>query len=95
MLIHADDLGYGDRSERLPMAHGFDEYFGIPYSNDMNPRVLMHNKEIVGQEATLEVERTLVHGEHEPPSRAQGIDLRSRCACPRHRPLAARDAALL
>ncbi|MDX1984149.1 MAG: sulfatase [Bryobacteraceae bacterium] len=26
----------------LPVNHGFDEYFGIPYSNDMNPPVLLH-----------------------------------------------------
>ena len=44
----------GHHPERLPMAHGFDEYFGIPYSNDMNPRVLMHNREIVEQQAPLE-----------------------------------------
>ncbi|MFT5471383.1 MAG: arylsulfatase A, partial [Verrucomicrobiales bacterium] len=25
----------GDQPEHLPTAHGFDEYFGIPYSNDM------------------------------------------------------------
>ena len=27
----------GDQPEFLPTAHGFDEYFGIPYSNDMWP----------------------------------------------------------
>ncbi len=27
----------GDRPEYLPMAHGFDQYFGVPYSNDMWP----------------------------------------------------------
>ncbi|MGA2771897.1 MAG: sulfatase [Bryobacteraceae bacterium] len=26
----------------LPPRRGFDEYFGIPYSNDMNPRPLLH-----------------------------------------------------
>jgi arylsulfatase A len=31
----------------LPTKRGFDEYFGIPYSNDMNPRVLMHNTEVI------------------------------------------------
>jgi arylsulfatase len=35
----------------LPMRRGFDEYFGIPYSNDMNPRVLLHNEEVVEQTA--------------------------------------------
>jgi arylsulfatase len=38
----------------LPMRRGFDEYFGIPYSNDMDPRVLLHNEEVVEQTATLE-----------------------------------------
>ena len=27
----------GDQPEFMPLAHGFDEYFGIPYSNDMWP----------------------------------------------------------
>jgi arylsulfatase len=27
----------GDRPEVLPLQHGFDEYFGLPYSNDMWP----------------------------------------------------------
>lgn len=27
----------GDHEEFMPLAHGFDEYFGIPYSNDMWP----------------------------------------------------------
>ncbi|MDQ6700108.1 MAG: sulfatase [Acidobacteriota bacterium] len=38
----------------LPMRRGFDEYFGIPYSNDMNPRPLMHNAEIIEEPAKLE-----------------------------------------
>jgi arylsulfatase len=38
----------------LPTSRGFDEYFGIPYSNDMTPRVLMHNKEVIEQTANLE-----------------------------------------
>jgi arylsulfatase A len=38
----------------LPTSRGFDEYFGIPYSNDMSPRVLMHNKEVLEQTANLE-----------------------------------------
>lgn len=28
----------GDAKKFLPLQHGFDEYFGIPYSNDMWPR---------------------------------------------------------
>ena len=38
----------------LPTSRGFDEYFGIPYSNDMNPRVLMHNTEVIEEPAILE-----------------------------------------
>jgi arylsulfatase len=37
----------------LPTSRGFDEYFGIPYSNDMTPRVLMHNTEVIEQTADL------------------------------------------
>ena len=29
----------------LPTSRGFDEYLGIPYSNDMSPRPLLHNTE--------------------------------------------------
>jgi arylsulfatase A len=44
----------GRPAEYLPTRRGFDEYFGIPYSNDMAPRVLMHNAEVVSQTADLE-----------------------------------------
>ena len=37
----------------LPTSRGFDEYFGIPYSNDMNPTVLMHNTDVIEQTADL------------------------------------------
>jgi len=30
----------GDHPEHLPLAQGFDEYFGLPYSNDMTPDLL-------------------------------------------------------
>jgi len=38
----------------LPTSRGFDSYFGIPYSNDMTPRVLLHNTEIVEETAPLD-----------------------------------------
>jgi len=38
----------------LPTSRGFDSYFGIPYSNDMNPRVLMRDTQVVEQTAALE-----------------------------------------
>ncbi|MBV8818835.1 MAG: sulfatase-like hydrolase/transferase, partial [Acidobacteriaceae bacterium] len=44
----------GRPEKYLPTSRGFDEYFGIPYSNDMNPRVLMHNTEVVEEPAKLE-----------------------------------------
>ncbi len=37
----------------LPTRRGFDEYFGIPYSNDMTPRPLMRNTEVIEQTAEL------------------------------------------
>jgi arylsulfatase len=48
----------GHTPKYLPTARGFDEYFGIPYSNDMSPRPLLHakgaNVETVEETATLE-----------------------------------------
>ena len=29
----------GDTPERLPLRNGFDEFYGLPYSNDMSPKV--------------------------------------------------------
>jgi arylsulfatase A len=43
----------GHLPQFLPTSRGFDEYFGIPYSNDMNPRVLLHNTETIENPATL------------------------------------------
>jgi arylsulfatase len=44
----------GSRPQYLPTARGFDHYFGIPYSNDMNPRVMMRDTEVIENEAPLE-----------------------------------------
>ncbi len=44
----------GHLPEYLPTRRGFDEYFGIPYSNDMDPRPLMHNAEVIEQPARLD-----------------------------------------
>ena len=44
----------GRPPQYLPTGRGFDSYFGIPYSNDMNPRVLMRNTEVIEQTAQLE-----------------------------------------
>lgn len=49
----------GDQPDFLPTNHGFDEYFGIPYSNDMGRQVnnldkpplpLMRNSEVIQQQ---------------------------------------------
>jgi arylsulfatase A len=37
----------GDLPEYLPTSRGFDEYYGIPYSNDISPVKLMHNTETI------------------------------------------------
>jgi len=41
----------GHLPQYLPMRHGFDYYFGIPYSNDMKPSPLMHNEETIEEPA--------------------------------------------
>jgi arylsulfatase A-like enzyme len=38
--------------EYMPLSRGFDEYFGVPYSNDMNPLVLCEGNEIIEQQTT-------------------------------------------
>lgn len=47
----------GHLPQYLPNRRGFDSYFGIPYSNDMNPRVLLRQQdgktEVVEETATL------------------------------------------
>jgi uncharacterized sulfatase len=37
----------GHRPQFLPTRHGFDEYYGIPYSNDMRPVILLENEKTV------------------------------------------------
>jgi arylsulfatase A len=44
----------GRPSQYLPTSRGFDQYFGIPYSNDMTPRVLMRNTEVIENPANLD-----------------------------------------
>ncbi len=44
----------GHKHPHLPTDHGFDEYFGIPYSNDMTPRWLMDGDKVIEEEAALE-----------------------------------------
>lgn len=44
----------GRPTEYLPTSRGFDQYFGIPYSNDMTPRVLLKDTQIVEEPAKLD-----------------------------------------
>ncbi len=37
----------GHKPPFFPTRHGFDEYYGIPYSNDMRPVLLMENDKVV------------------------------------------------
>ncbi len=39
----------GHHAEVLPTRHGFDSYFGIPYSNDMTPSVLLRDEQVIEQ----------------------------------------------
>src|SRR5262245_45789242 len=48
----------GHTPKYLPTSRGFDEYFGIPYSNDMSPRPLLHST-AGGKAETLEENATL------------------------------------
>jgi arylsulfatase A len=44
----------GSRPQFLPTNRGFDEFFGLPYSNDMYPLPLMRNGEMIEKQATLQ-----------------------------------------
>ncbi len=44
----------GSQPQFFPTNKGFDEYFGLLFSNDMEPRVLLHNTDVVEQPAALE-----------------------------------------
>jgi len=52
----------GDQAEFLPTRHGFDSYFGLPYSNDMYPRHPANERfkfpplPLMKQEKVIEVE---------------------------------------
>jgi len=43
----------GDDPTFLPTRQGFDEYFGLPYSNDMTPLPLLDGEEVVEQSPDL------------------------------------------
>ena len=37
----------GDKPQYAPLSRGFDEFFGVPFSNDMQPLPLMRNRDTV------------------------------------------------
>lgn len=44
----------GSQTQYLPTNRGFDEYWGIPYSNDQSPSILLHNTDIIESPVQLE-----------------------------------------
>jgi arylsulfatase A-like enzyme len=44
----------GDRPEHLPTRHGFEKFFGVPYSNDMKPFPLLRGEEVVERAPPLD-----------------------------------------
>lgn len=60
--MHIGKWHCGDQPEFLPTRHGFDEYYGLPYSNDMGrqknqygmnnlpPLPLLHNEEVIQEQ---------------------------------------------
>jgi len=55
MCVGKWHLGHNEKF--LPTNRGFDEYYGIPYSNDMTPRLLLHS--VPGKVETVEEQATL------------------------------------
>jgi arylsulfatase A len=43
----------GSEPQSMPTHHGFDEFYGLPYSHDMSPLPLMHNTEVIEEPADL------------------------------------------
>ena len=43
----------GDAKIFLPTRQGFDEYFGLPYSNDMTPLPLLENEDVIEESPDL------------------------------------------
>jgi arylsulfatase len=44
----------GDLPQFMPTNRGFDEFYGLPYSNDQEPSVLMHNTEVIEEPVQLD-----------------------------------------
>ncbi len=45
----------GSLPQFMPTSHGFDEFYGLPYSHDMSPLPLMHNLDVVEQPAKVDM----------------------------------------
>ncbi len=43
----------GDLPQFLPTSRGFDSYYGIPYSNDQSPSILMQNTAVIESPVVL------------------------------------------
>jgi len=43
----------GCQPQFLPTNHGFDEFYGLPYSHDMSPLPLMHDTDVIEEPADL------------------------------------------
>ncbi len=43
----------GSQAQFLPTNHGFDEFYGLPYSHDMSPLPLMHNTSVIEHQVDL------------------------------------------
>ena len=43
----------GSQKGFLPCDHGFDEFYGVPYSNDMNPLPMLANSDVVDPDSPL------------------------------------------
>jgi arylsulfatase A len=44
----------GTKPQYLPTSRGFDEYYGIPYSNDISPSILLHNTDTIESPVQLD-----------------------------------------
>ncbi|MEL7603789.1 MAG: sulfatase-like hydrolase/transferase [Bacillota bacterium] len=60
--MHVGKWHCGDQDEFLPTSHGFDDYYGIPFSNDMGrmigrettpPLPLLHGRQVIQEQPDL------------------------------------------
>jgi arylsulfatase len=52
--MHVGKWHLGSQPQFLPTNHGFDHFYGIPYSIDMSPRPLMQDLNVIEQPANLD-----------------------------------------